>query len=79
MSESAAKNRLNRNLLYEMARSIVPLKCYKCNQPIHSPQDLAIEHLSDWRQFPQKYWDLDDLIFTHVDCNRRSKYISPIL
>lgn len=59
-------------LLYALADECGKLNCYRCGKRIESVREFSIEHIISWLDDPQKYWDLSNIAFSHMDCNRRA-------
>lgn len=50
-------------------------KCFKCSEPIQDIDHLSIEHKQPWLDVdPSLYWELDNIEFSHLTCNRPHRY-----
>jgi len=76
MSIDTARRKLVKNLLFEFMYHNNSNICFRCKNPILSPEDLAIEHVQDWVDNPELFWDLSNLTFSHINCDRRNAMIS---
>lgn len=49
--------------------------CFKCGLAIDSPAELSIEHKEPWEgRSVELFWDLDNIAFSHLVCNRPHLY-----
>src|SRR5688572_4097230 len=72
-----AQNKLRKSLLFEFARRLGLLGCYRCNGPIESIEVFSIEHKKSWMMSdnPQEtFYDLDNIAFSHIRCNVAAAY-----
>jgi len=78
MPIASARSKLNKKILHSYLSLTKFNTCYRCNEPISSPEDLAIEHAENWldsKESMNSFWDLTNIRFSHVDCNRRCSMI----
>lgn len=68
MPRGTANARLRKKVLFELLRSIGKNICYRCEQPISISEDLAIEHVEDWKDDDELFWKLTNIAFSHRDC-----------
>jgi len=69
MPRGTANARLRKKVLFELLRSIGKNICYRCEQPITLSEDLAIEHVEDWKDDDELFWKLTNIAFSHRDCS----------
>jgi hypothetical protein len=79
MSHGAAANKLRKNILFHLLVCLQQNVCFKCKQVISVAEDLSVEHKEPWEgRDSSLFWDLDNIAFSHCDCNRpHSYYRSP--
>ena len=68
MPYGTAEKRLRKAMIYELARQCGKTLCRWCETEIPSPDDLAVVHLQDWSDDADKFWDLNNVAFSHVSC-----------
>lgn len=78
MPFGTANGRLRKILLFDLAGKLGLTKCYRCSEEILDIEDFTIEHKNAWLDVdPALFWDLDNIAFSHLDCNigaaRRSR------
>lgn len=62
---------LKKNVLFKYVKLAGDHYCFRCGQEITSVADLSIEHKQPWEGVdPSLFWDLDNIAFSHVRCNR---------
>jgi hypothetical protein len=77
MSHGAAASRLRKNILFSLLKELNKNACSKCLLLIESVDDLSIEHIKPWEnRSADLFWDLDNIAFSHSDCNRPHSYNS---
>lgn len=72
MSYGTAANRLKKNLMFKFAQELGKDDCYACGEKIETPSDLSVEHIEPWEgreNGTEKFWDLDNIAFSHLKCN----------
>jgi hypothetical protein len=75
MSHGTAAHRLRKNILFSFAQRLNEDTCFKCHQRIESAEDLSIEHKLPWEgRSTELFWDLDNIAFSHLKCNRPHKF-----
>lgn len=75
MSHGAAANKLRKNILFSFAKRLKEDICFKCKEQIVSVDDLSIEHKLPWENISSSlFWDLDNITFSHLKCNRQHTY-----
>lgn len=71
-SFGTARNRLQRQLLFKYVHLAGDDICYVCNKQIDCIEDFTVEHKEPWlhrENGVRKFWDLDNIAFSHRDCN----------
>lgn len=75
MPYGTACSRLRKNLLFQMAQKLNLDKCFKCDGIIETSEELSIEHMEPWlNRSTELFWDLDNIAFSHLKCNRPHEY-----
>jgi hypothetical protein len=72
MPYGTASNKLRKMLMFKFAQELGYDNCYACGLVIGSPEELSIEHIEPWEGRPhgtEKFWDLDNIAFSHLRCN----------
>lgn len=70
VSIGTAANRLRKMIMFDMARKLDMLDCFKCGKPIETPEEFSIEHMIPWlHNDPNLFWDLDNIAFSHLKCH----------
>jgi hypothetical protein len=69
MPRGTANARLRKKVLFELLRSVGKNICYRCEQPITISEDLAIEHVEDWKEDDELFWKLTNIAFSHLECS----------
>ena len=71
MSHGAANNRLKKALLFKYVWMADENICHVCGGDIESPEDFSIEHILPWEgRDPELFWSLENITFSHIQCNR---------
>jgi len=71
MNYSTAASRLRKILLFKYVKLAGHGVCYRCGNKIESIDDFSIEHKEPWLyEDPNLFWDLDNIAFSHMSCNR---------
>lgn len=74
MAIGTAQNRLKKMILFKLVRECGYDNCYRCGEKIKNIDDLSIEHKQPWYQRDTDlFWDLDNIAFSHMKCNRPHK------
>ncbi len=77
MSITAARNRLMRMILFELAKECGRSKCYRCNQEIEDIAEFSIEHKVSWMDSPyprSAFFNLNNVSFSHFRCNSEESH-----
>lgn len=68
---STANNRLRKNIIFWLVKETRRDSCYRCGEKITAVEELSIEHKEPWEgRSPDLYWDLENIAFSHLKCNR---------
>ena len=73
MSESTAKHRLTRLLLFDYAKQTGSGFCFRCGIELESVDNFSIEHKIDWLHSADpvgSFFDITNIAFSHRECNR---------
>lgn len=65
-------SRLRKVLLFELARQLNMLSCYRCLKPIETVDLFSIDHRIDWEhsKSPKEiFFDVENIAFSHLSCN----------
>ncbi len=62
---------MDRMVLFKMAQLAGFDVCYRCHEMIERWEDLSLDHKKSWGSNPEKFWDLDNVAFSHKMCNYR--------
>jgi hypothetical protein len=68
MPYGTAEKHLRKAMLHSLAQQCGKNLCRWCQTEISSPDDLAVVHVQDWSDDADKYWDLNNVAFSHVSC-----------
>lgn len=75
MPHGTASNRLRKSLLFKYVQKARENFCHVCGTEIELVDDLSIEHIKPWEgRDADLFWDLDNIAFSHRDCNRNHSY-----
>lgn len=77
MPYGTASNKLKKMILFKLLVHVGAHNCFVCGDEIGSVEELSIEHIEPWEGRPdgvEKFWDLDNIAFSHVGCNRPHNY-----
>ncbi len=76
-SFGAANSQLRKALLFELAKRLDLVSCYRCGVEIVDINDFSVEHKEAWAgaEDPVKvFFDLDNIAFSHIRCNVAAAY-----
>jgi hypothetical protein len=77
MAHGTAANRLRKIILFSLLVRLKENFCFKCNKEIKTELELSIEHKLPWEGRDTKlFWDLNNISFSHLGCNRPHKFYS---
>ena len=63
---------LRKSLLYELAKKLSMLSCYRCGSDIKGVDEFSIEHKTAWMSSEDPvatFYDVDNIAFSHRSCN----------
>lgn len=72
MNPGTAAGRLRKLILFDLARQLNLVECFRCNLEICDIENFTIEHKIPWldSEDPTKlYFDLNNITFSHMSCN----------
>lgn len=70
-----ACNKLRKNILFKLLQKLKENICFRCHLEIVTVGDLSIEHKEPWEgRSIALFWDLDNIAFSHLHCNRPHKH-----
>ena len=75
MPLGTANGKLRKAIIYNMMCRLTNDLCYRCGEPINSPDDMSIEHKEPWLDSDDpvgKFFNLDNIAFSHLNCNIRA-------
>jgi hypothetical protein len=76
MSFGTACHRLRKEILFWLVKETGRDRCYRCGKEIESVAELSIEHKESWLGVDKSlFWDLNNISFSHLNCNIRSSRI----
>lgn len=71
MPIGTASARLRKRIIFSLLKRLDETSCFKCGEEILKPDDLSIEHKLPWLDRDvSRFWDLDNVAFSHKGCNR---------
>jgi hypothetical protein len=77
MHHATADRKLRKSLLFKFVCELHYDICFVCKNQITDIDELSIEHKQPWENISAElYWNLDNIAFSHVDCNRAHTYRS---
>lgn len=75
MPHGTAQHRLRKNIMFQYVERCGDNFCFKCGAEIESPETMSIEHKLPWEGVSADlFWSLDNIAFSHVQCNRPHSY-----
>lgn len=78
MPHGTARNRLRKTLLFQYVKKCGENVCFRCGSEIENEDQLSIEHKAPWEGVSAGlFWDLDNIAFSHVQCNRPDRPKGP--
>jgi 5-methylcytosine-specific restriction endonuclease McrA len=73
MAITTAMTRLQRSLMFRLTQQCDKDRCFRCGERIERVEDFSIDHKVAWLdRSPELFWDLENIAFSHLDCNRRA-------
>jgi len=74
MSPGAAAHRLRKIILFNFLKRLGEDSCFVCKRRIETIDSLSIEHKLPWEnRSAELFWDLNNIAFSHLGCNRQHK------
>ncbi len=71
MPHGTAIQKLRKLLLFKLVQQTGQDACFRCQKTIESVDQLSIEHKEPWEgRSVELFWDLNNIAFSHVSCNR---------
>ncbi len=71
MSFGKANQRLRKMIMFMLAQKCSMDSCFRCGEKIEDIGHLSIEHKLPWEgRDVSLFWDLDNIAFSHLRCNR---------
>lgn len=78
MPHGTATNRLRKVILFDLLQRHKENICIRCLKTIETVDELSIEHLLPWEGVSAAlFWDLKNISFSHVKCNRPHRIPGP--
>jgi hypothetical protein len=73
MPYGTAGHRLRKLIMFHLFMKLGDNICFKCGKHIEMISELSIEHIQSWQlNGPELFWDIDNIAFSHLKCNRQS-------
>lgn len=77
MPHGTANHKLRKNIMFKYVVLAGDNFCYKCGAEIELVDELSIEHKLPWEgRDTELFWDLGNIAFSHVTCNRPHTFSS---
>jgi len=77
-----AMGKLRKNIMFSLVRECGKDVCVRCGKRIKHVGDFTIDHIEPWLEYPEnnnkKFWDLDNIGFSHRKCNVPHRYRGPV-
>ncbi len=74
MPYGTACGRLRKQVMLRLLQRLGADVCFRCGKIIESANDLSLDHKENWLDIDaSKFWDLDNIAFSHWMCNTREK------
>ncbi|CEX17661.1 Uncharacterised protein [Streptococcus pneumoniae] len=80
MSYGKAGNILRKSIIFHLMHKCGMDTCHRCGEKIEQVDQMSIEHIEDWlrSESPVDYFfNMDNITFSHIDCNIRAEKVSP--
>ena len=78
MPFGTAGGKLKKMILFDLLKRHSENVCYRCGNEIESCDELSVEHKKAWlHNDPALFWDLDNVAFSHLDCNMAERRVRP--
>jgi hypothetical protein len=75
MSHGKATGKLRRAILFNYATKCNENICFRCNKIIDNIDNFSVDHKIAWLDSEDPvglFFDLDNVAFSHIDCNARN-------
>lgn len=72
MPIGTASSKLKKNILFSLIQKLGLDLCFQCNKSIETVKELSVEHKEPWLDSinpKEKFFDLDNISFSHLSCN----------
>lgn len=72
MPHGTASGQLRKKILFSLLEETNKNICFQCGNKIEKESDLSIEHKEPWLDSEnptKKFFDLDNIAFSHLSCN----------
>lgn len=72
MPHGTASSQLRKSILFYLATMCNLTTCYRCSNIIQNIEEFSIEHKEAWLDSDnpkEKFFDLDNIAFSHLKCN----------
>ena len=72
MSLGKARRILESSLMFDLAKQLGLLTCYRCQKPIETVRELSRDHKVPWLDSinpVELYFDINNIAFSHLSCN----------
>ena len=69
-----ATSKLRKMIMFKLLKEANLNWCFQCGNEIESVEDLSIEHKIPWMDSDnpkELFWDLENIAFSHLNCNIR--------
>jgi HNH endonuclease len=73
MPYSTAYLRLQKRILFFLAKECDRLNCFRCGKEIETIEDFSIDHKEPWLdKSPELFFDVNNIAFSHLICNMKA-------
>jgi len=75
MNPSTAQHALKKQLMFSLAKKCSMDICFQCGLEIETHEELSVEHKTPWLDSSnpkELFFDLDNIAFSHLECNVRA-------
>lgn len=74
MPFGTANGRLKKMIFFSLVKETKKDMCFRCGKKIKNIKDLSVEHKKPWLdESVDLFWDLNNIAFSHLKCNSKSK------
>ncbi len=74
---STAAHKLRKSILFDLVKKLELDNCYRCTFKIDSIDQFSIEHIESWQRSDDPvglFYDLENIAFSHLNCNIGAAY-----